>query len=88
MELHSRRRALALELRMQRGGTPGWNQEWRKPLREALDWLRDAITPRFEALGTTLLRDPWAARDAYINVILIARPRPESASAQEHFARR
>ena len=32
-------------------GRMGWNQEWRKPLREALDWLRDAVAPRFEELG-------------------------------------
>src|SRR5690606_28964364 len=23
------------------GGQPNWNQRWRKPLREALDWLRE-----------------------------------------------
>jgi alpha-amylase/alpha-mannosidase (GH57 family) len=52
------------------GGHPGWNQEWRKPLREALDWLRDAIASSYEKLGSKLLKDAWAARDAYINVVL------------------
>ena len=32
------------------GGRPGWNQEWRKPLRDALDWLRDLIAPQYEEL--------------------------------------
>ena len=27
------------------GGHPNWNQEWRAPLRQALDWLRDTIAP-------------------------------------------
>ncbi len=52
------------------GGRPGWNQRWRAPLREALDWLRDELAPRFEAMASELLKDPWAARDDYISVIL------------------
>ncbi len=52
------------------GGKPGWNQEWRRPLREALDLLRDCIVPLTERLGAPLLHDVWAARDAYIQVIL------------------
>jgi len=52
------------------GGRPGWSQEWRAPLREALDWLRDAVGSMFEAEGRKIFRDPWAARDDYISVIL------------------
>jgi hypothetical protein len=52
------------------GGRPGWNQEWRGPLREALDWLRDAIAPLFEGEGRKIFKDPWAAREEYISVIL------------------
>jgi alpha-amylase/alpha-mannosidase (GH57 family) len=51
------------------GAHPGWNQEWRTPLRNALDWLRDAIAPRWETITRELLKDPWAARDAYIDVL-------------------
>jgi alpha-amylase/alpha-mannosidase (GH57 family) len=52
------------------GGTPGWNQAWRAPLREALDWLRDTIGPLYDREAAQIFRDPWAARDAYISVIL------------------
>jgi alpha-amylase/alpha-mannosidase (GH57 family) len=52
------------------GGKPGFHQEWRRPLREALDELRDAITPLTEKVGLKLFTDVWAARDAYIDVIL------------------
>ena len=27
------------------GAHPGWNQAWRAPLREAMDWLRDELAP-------------------------------------------
>jgi alpha-amylase/alpha-mannosidase (GH57 family) len=52
------------------GGHPGWQQEWRGPLRAALDALRDACAPLYEREGGALFRDPWAARDEYIEVVL------------------
>jgi alpha-amylase/alpha-mannosidase (GH57 family) len=52
------------------GGRAGWNQQWRAPLREALDYLRDATAPLAEGLARPLLRDLWVARDAYISVVL------------------
>jgi hypothetical protein len=52
------------------GGHPGWRQTWRRPLRDALDWLADQAADIFERVGGALLDDPWAARDAYIDVVL------------------
>jgi alpha-amylase/alpha-mannosidase (GH57 family) len=52
------------------GAGAGWNQQWRTPLREALDWLRDECITIFENIGAGLLHDPWDARDDYINVVL------------------
>jgi alpha-amylase/alpha-mannosidase (GH57 family) len=52
------------------GGRAAWNQEWRAPLRQALDELRDALVPLSEQRGSKLFRDVWAARDAYIQVVL------------------
>jgi alpha-amylase/alpha-mannosidase (GH57 family) len=52
------------------GGHPDWNQRWREPLRVALDWLREKLAACYEARAINLLKDPWAARNAYISVIL------------------
>jgi alpha-amylase/alpha-mannosidase (GH57 family) len=52
------------------GGRPNWSQHWRRPLREALDWLRDQLVPKYEARAREFLKDPWLARDEYIQVIL------------------
>jgi alpha-amylase/alpha-mannosidase (GH57 family) len=65
------------------GGRPGWNQEWRRPLREALDWLREKLASEYEERGRFLLRDPWSARDEYIEVIL-----DRSAESRERFFRK
>jgi alpha-amylase/alpha-mannosidase (GH57 family) len=52
------------------GGKPGFNQQWRAPLRQALDELRDALTPLTEQEGAMLFRNVWEARDGYISVVL------------------
>jgi alpha-amylase/alpha-mannosidase (GH57 family) len=52
------------------GGEAGWNQSWREPLRVALNFLRDDAAVKFESSGGDLLRDPWAARNDYIAVLL------------------
>ncbi|HWA34531.1 MAG TPA: DUF3536 domain-containing protein, partial [Cyclobacteriaceae bacterium] len=52
------------------GGKPTWNQRWRKPLRETLDWLRDELEAIYMRETSTILEDPWEARNEYINVIL------------------
>ncbi|MFC2021211.1 DUF3536 domain-containing protein, partial [Chloroflexota bacterium] len=56
------------------GRNPKWNQEWRTPLRESLDWLRDILAERFSEEAGRFLTDPWAARDDYISVILDRTP--------------
>jgi hypothetical protein len=56
------------------GGQPGWNQKWRRPLRDAFDWLRDQAAAALQRVGQTVFRDPWAARDAYIEVLLERTP--------------
>ncbi|MFH2002695.1 MAG: DUF3536 domain-containing protein, partial [Planctomycetota bacterium] len=52
------------------GRGQNWNQEWRTPLREALDWLRDSIADPWEEKTKELLKQPWAARDDYIDILL------------------
>lgn len=52
------------------GGHPGWNQEWRKPLRDALDWLRDRLSFIYENISIEYLQNPWEARNEYIDIIL------------------
>jgi len=56
------------------GGHGDWNQNWRSPLRSALDWLRDTLAPRYEEKAHVFLKDPWEARDEYVQVILNRAP--------------
>lgn len=64
------------------GGQPGWNQMWRDPLRAALAFLRDDAAKQFERFGGELYANPWAARNAYIELIL-----DHSRSREEFLAR-
>lgn len=52
------------------GGHPDWNQAWRGPLRDAFNWLRDTMAAPWEVQARQLLKEPWAARDGYIDVVL------------------
>jgi alpha-amylase/alpha-mannosidase (GH57 family) len=52
------------------GGQDGWNQAWRGPLRDALDFLRDHAARQFESTRSSYFKDPWEARDAYVGLIL------------------
>ncbi|MBR2208090.1 MAG: DUF3536 domain-containing protein [Synergistaceae bacterium] len=49
-------------------GTPGYHHRWRKPLRVALNHLRDRVADLYESSDVFI--DAWKARDEYINVIL------------------
>ena len=69
------------------GGHPEWTQEWREPLRDALDWLRDTVNPKYEASAAELLNDPWAARDDYIDVVLDRSPANIEAFFSRHQSR-
>ncbi len=51
------------------GTFPGGKQPWRAPLREGMDWLRDRVAVIYEEAAAGYLRDPWRARDEYIEVI-------------------
>jgi alpha-amylase/alpha-mannosidase (GH57 family) len=61
-----------------------WHQRWRAPLRGALDWLRDVVDAFYAARAAVLLRDPWAARDAYVGVVLDRQPAEIDAFLHEH----
>jgi len=65
------------------GGKAGWNQKWRTPLRQALDWLRDCLAPLVREATSALLTGADAARNDYISVILDR----SQASVDAFFAR-
>ncbi|HTB21937.1 MAG TPA: DUF3536 domain-containing protein [bacterium] len=62
------------------GGEEGWNQAWRGPLRASLDHLRDSLAPEFERAAAEYLKDPWAAREDFIHLVL-----DPSAAAKTRF---
>lgn len=65
-----------------------WNQEWRTPLRESLDWLRDEINPHFEKVCGKHLADPWKARNDVIDLFLCPDPLTEKEFFARHQAKR
>ncbi len=52
------------------GKNPAWTQKWRAPLREAMDWLSDQVDSLFSEGLAGFVKDPWAVKNSYIQVIL------------------
>jgi alpha-amylase/alpha-mannosidase (GH57 family) len=61
-----------------------WHQRWRTAMRDAFDWLREQIDPFFEKQAGKLVKNPWAARDAYIAVIADRSPEQLDRFCAEH----
>lgn len=64
------------------GVHPEWNQKWRRPLREALDWLRDNLREVFAKEGERAFFDPQKARLEYMEVFI--EPSRKEAFLKEH----
>jgi len=66
------------------GHREGWNQAWRAPLREAMDWLSAELAVLFEEQGGNLFKDPWAARDDYGTVLCDPSPENRDRFLERH----
>lgn len=64
------------------GAEAGGSQAWRAPLRRAIDWLRDELAHVYETQGGEVLRDPWGARDRYIECVLAPERTGEFVAAE------
>ena len=69
------------------GGHPSWQQRWRKPLRDTLNWLRDRLAPVYEQEAQRYLRDPWAARNDFIELMLQRNDQTVKAFLAKHARR-
>jgi alpha-amylase/alpha-mannosidase (GH57 family) len=70
------------------GTHPRWGQAWRAPLREAMDWLRDALIRVYEEQMASYVQDPWEARNDYIGVILDRSTRNLGSFVSKHITRK
>ncbi len=70
------------------GAHPGWNQKWRTPLREAMDWLAGRAAAVYEKEMAGFAGDPWTVRDDYIRVILNRSPDKVEAFVAGHAGRK
>ena len=69
------------------GMHPEWNQQWRAPLRGAMDWLKDNLIPIYEEFLDPIVHDPWKLRDNYIALILDRSSENIDRFLQEHVER-
>src|SRR5262249_802702 len=65
-------------------GRPGWGAARRAPLRRAFDGLRDAVAALYDREAGALFKDPTAARNGYIEVLLDRTPATQSRFLADH----
>jgi len=63
---------------------PDWHQKWRKPLREAMDWLRGQSIQIFEQEASAYFKGVWQARNEYISIVLNRNPDHIESFLQEY----
>ena len=51
------------------GVNSAWNQQWRHPLRDAMDRLSRQLADCFEQHMAAYVKEPWEARNDYVDVI-------------------
>lgn len=68
------------------GGAEHWTQEWRKPLREALEWLQQEFDAVFEREMLSYHPNPWLVRDGYIEVLFQRNETTKAAFFKKYFA--
>ncbi len=66
------------------GGGGDWQQKWRRPLRDTLNWLRDRTQQVYVEAGCRYFKDLDRARDEYIQVILDRRPETIESFFQQY----
>lgn len=69
------------------GANRQWTQGWRRPLRDAFDWLRDELVTPYEMGARDLLKDPWKARDEYARAVIDRSAETVNGFLREHAVR-
>ncbi|WP_424493508.1 DUF3536 domain-containing protein [Salinimicrobium sp. GXAS 041] len=67
------------------GGNEGWDQKWRKPLRETFDWVREELINLYEKEMKNYSDEPWEVRNKYIQVVLDRSEENVAAFVEENF---
>ncbi|MBI5346381.1 MAG: DUF3536 domain-containing protein [Chlamydiae bacterium] len=62
-----------------------WNQKWREPLRDSLNWLRDKLFLSYSEKMKTFGVDPIKVRNDYIDLILDRSPETVQKFFMTHF---
>ncbi|MCH8554325.1 MAG: DUF3536 domain-containing protein [Schleiferiaceae bacterium] len=68
------------------GGELHWTQQWRKPLRESLEWLQNEIDVIFEKEVGAFHPNPWELRNSYIEILYNRTPETRLQFFKTHFS--